>query len=95
VHGVLAVPVRVDREVKAVLYGMARTMDPLGDRVLDTAAAVAASVGRELAVELEVARRTRSCSRSRQPPRIRCSGNACCGCATARRRPRLVVPRRC
>jgi hypothetical protein len=59
VHGALAVPVRVGREVKAVFYGLARTMDPLGDRVLETAAAVAAAVGRELAVEFEVTRRLR------------------------------------
>jgi len=54
VQGALAVPVRVGREVKAVFDGWARTMDPLGDRVLDTAAALAASVGRELTVEIEL-----------------------------------------
>jgi hypothetical protein len=51
IQGALAMPVRVGREVKAVFYGLARTTDPLGDAVLDTAAAVAATVGRELAVE--------------------------------------------
>ena len=50
IHGALAVPARVGHAVKAVLYGLARTTDPLGDRVLDAAAAVAAAGGRELAV---------------------------------------------
>jgi LuxR family transcriptional regulator, regulator of acetate metabolism len=57
IYGVLAVPVRVGRDIRAVLYGVTRTADPLGDRVLDTASSVAAVVARELAVEIEVARR--------------------------------------
>ena len=59
IHGVLAVPVRVGKDIRAILYGLSRTADPLGDRVLDTASAVAATVARELAVEIEVARRMR------------------------------------
>src|SRR5437763_1697923 len=45
---------------RAVLYGLSRTGDPLGDRVLETASAVAATVARELAVEIEVAHRLRA-----------------------------------
>ena len=60
IHGALAVPARVGHAVKAVLYGLARTTDPLGDRVLDAAAAATAAGGRELAVEIEVARRLRA-----------------------------------
>jgi DNA-binding CsgD family transcriptional regulator len=56
-HGLLAVPVHVGREVRALLYGASRTTQPLGGRVLDAAARVAAGVGRELVVEYEVARR--------------------------------------
>ena len=37
IYGVLAVPVRVGRDVRAVLYGLSRTASPLGDRVLDIA----------------------------------------------------------
>ena len=59
IHGVLAVPVRVGKDIRAILYGLSRTADPLGDRVLDTASAVAATVARELAIEIEVARRMR------------------------------------
>jgi DNA-binding CsgD family transcriptional regulator len=59
IHGVLAVPVRVGKDIRAILYGLSRTADPLGDRVLATASAVAATVARELAVEIEVARRIR------------------------------------
>lgn len=57
IYGVLAVPVRVGRDVRAVLYGLSRTGSPLGDRVLDTASAVAATVARQLTVEIEVAHR--------------------------------------
>jgi LuxR family transcriptional regulator, regulator of acetate metabolism len=57
IYGVFTVPVRVGRDIRAVLYGVTRTADPLGDRVLDTASSVAAKVARELAVEIEVARR--------------------------------------
>ena len=42
IHGLLAVPVPVGREVRALLYGVARTSQPLGDRVLDASARVAA-----------------------------------------------------
>lgn len=58
-HGLLAVPVPVGREIRALLYGAARTAQPLGNRVLDASARIAATVGRELAVEFEVARRLR------------------------------------
>lgn len=58
-HGLLAVPVHVGREVRALLYGAARTTQPLGDRVLDASTRIAVAVGRELAVEYEVARRLR------------------------------------
>jgi DNA-binding CsgD family transcriptional regulator len=57
IHGVLAVPVRVGNDMRAVLYGVSRTAEPLGDRVLDTASTVAATLARELAVEIEVTRR--------------------------------------
>jgi LuxR family transcriptional regulator, regulator of acetate metabolism len=57
IYGVLAVPVRVGRDIRAVLYGLSRTASPLGDRVLDIASSVAAMVARELAVEIEVAHR--------------------------------------
>jgi LuxR family transcriptional regulator, regulator of acetate metabolism len=57
IYGVFAVPVRVGRDIRAVLYGVTRTADPLGDRVLVTASSVAAVVARELAIEIEVARR--------------------------------------
>lgn len=59
IHGLLAVPVPVGREVRALLYGVARTSAPFGDRVLDASARVAAAVARELIVECEVARRLR------------------------------------
>jgi LuxR family transcriptional regulator, regulator of acetate metabolism len=70
-HGLLAVPVPVGRELRAVLYGAARTTQPLGDRVLAASARVAAVVGRELAVEYEVARRLRMVEefRRREEPR--------------------------
>jgi LuxR family transcriptional regulator, regulator of acetate metabolism len=57
IYGVLAVPVRVGRDVRAVLYGLSRTASPLGDRVLDIASSVAAMLARELTVEIEVAHR--------------------------------------
>ena len=66
IHGAFAVPVRVGRDIRAVLYGLARTAQPLGDRVLATAASVAAGVGRELAIEIEVARRLRAVEQQRQ-----------------------------
>jgi hypothetical protein len=37
---------------ETVSYGLARTMGPLGDRVLDTAAALVASVGQRLVPKL-------------------------------------------
>jgi DNA-binding CsgD family transcriptional regulator len=49
-----------------VLYGLARTAQPLGDRVLVTAASIAAGVGRELAIEIEVVRRLRTIEQERQ-----------------------------
>ena len=70
-HGLLAVPVHVGREVRALLYGSARTTQPLGERVLDASARVAAALGREFAVEDEVARRLRIIEelRRREEPR--------------------------
>jgi LuxR family transcriptional regulator, regulator of acetate metabolism len=59
IHGVFALPVRVDTEIRAVLYGVSRTGDTLGDRVLHTASLVAGAVARQLAIETEVARRIR------------------------------------
>lgn len=73
VHGLLAVPVPVGREVRALLYGVARTPQPLGDRVLDAAARVAAAVARELTVECEVVRRLRlleDARRRAEPPGV-------------------------
>src|SRR3954452_22155457 len=66
IHGVLAVPVRVGKDVRAILYGLSRTADPLGDRVLDTASAVAATVARAIAVEIEVAHRMRAIAQQQQ-----------------------------
>ena len=66
IHGAFAVPVRVGHDIQAVLYGLTRTAQPLGDRVLATAALVAAGVGRELAIEIEVARRLRAIEQQRQ-----------------------------
>lgn len=73
IHGLLAVPVPVGREVRALLYGVARTSQPLGDRVLDASARVAAAVARELAVECEVVRRLRLLEDTRrraEPPAV-------------------------
>jgi DNA-binding CsgD family transcriptional regulator len=65
IHGAFAVPVPVGRDIRAVLYGLARTTQPLGDRVLATAATVAAGLGGELAIEVEVARRLRAAEQQR------------------------------
>ncbi|QJY44480.1 LuxR C-terminal-related transcriptional regulator [Pseudonocardia broussonetiae] len=70
-HGLLAVPVHVGRDVRALLYGSARTTQPLGERTLDASARVAAALAREFAVEYEVARRLRIVDelRRREEPR--------------------------
>jgi hypothetical protein len=52
------VPLRVGRDVTALIPVLARTMDPLGEPELDTAAGAATAVGRELGIEPEVTRRT-------------------------------------
>jgi LuxR family transcriptional regulator, regulator of acetate metabolism len=66
IHGAFAVPVRVGRNTHAVLYGLTRTAQPLGDRVLATAASVAAGLGREMTIEVEVFRRLRTIEQQRQ-----------------------------
>ncbi len=65
-RGAFAVPVRVSTDIRAMLYGVTRTAEPLGDRVLDAAASVAAGVGRELAIEIGVAARLRTIEQERQ-----------------------------
>jgi LuxR family transcriptional regulator, regulator of acetate metabolism len=57
IHGAFAVPVRLGSRSMAVVYGMMRTRQNLGDRVLVAAGSVAAQLAHELAVEIEVARR--------------------------------------
>jgi DNA-binding CsgD family transcriptional regulator len=56
-NGTFAVPVRVGPHVGGLIWGLMWTPQPLGDRVLDTARPVAARLGHELAVEIEVVRR--------------------------------------
>ncbi|MGW4600409.1 response regulator transcription factor [Streptomyces sp. NPDC004457] len=50
IRAVLAVPVVVRRRVRGVLYGALRTAQPLGDRTLDAAVAVARDVEQALVV---------------------------------------------
>jgi DNA-binding CsgD family transcriptional regulator len=69
IQGAFAVPVRVEREIRAVFYGLTRTIEPIGDRALTTAASVAAAVGRELSIEAEVARRLRAIEQDRRQRR--------------------------
>lgn len=52
-RSVLAVPVVVRRQVRAVLYGALRTAQPLGDRVLDAAVDTARDAARSLALREE------------------------------------------
>lgn len=56
-RSVLAVPVVVNRTVRAVLYGAIREPLELGDRMLAAAARVGAELATELAVREEVSRR--------------------------------------
>lgn len=73
IHGLLAVPVPVGREVRVLLYGVARTAQPLGDRVLAASARVAAALAQELTVECEVVRRLRLLEDTRrrtEPPAV-------------------------
>jgi DNA-binding CsgD family transcriptional regulator len=53
IHSVLAVPVVVRRRVRGVLYGALRTAQPLGDRTLSAAVAVARDVEQALVVRDE------------------------------------------
>ncbi|MFF8726151.1 response regulator transcription factor [Streptomyces sp. NPDC015171] len=54
IRSVLAVPVVVRRRVRGVLYGALRSAQPLGDRTLGAAVAVARDVEQALAVREEV-----------------------------------------
>lgn len=56
-RAVAAVPVMVGEAVSGLLYGGTREPLPLGDRVLETMARIAARLGRELTVRAEVERR--------------------------------------
>lgn len=56
-NGTFAVPVRVGPHIGGLIWGLVRTPQPLGDRMLDAARPVAARLGHELGVEIEVARR--------------------------------------
>jgi DNA-binding CsgD family transcriptional regulator len=53
IHAVLAVPVVVRRRVRGVLYGALRSAQPLGDRTLGVAVAVARDLEQTLAVRDE------------------------------------------
>ena len=57
IHSGFAVPVKVGGRTQALVYGINRTPQPFGDRVLEMAGPVAARLAQDLAVEIEVARR--------------------------------------
>lgn len=57
IHSGFAVPVKVGGHTQALVYGINRTPQPFGDRVLQTAGPVVARLTHDLAVEMEVARR--------------------------------------
>jgi LuxR family transcriptional regulator, regulator of acetate metabolism len=57
IHGGIAVPVRVGGRTRALIYGLTRSPQTVGDRALETAGAVGRLLAGDLAVEIEVARR--------------------------------------
>lgn len=56
-NGTFVVPIRVDGRCGALIWGLVRSPQPLGDRVLAAARPVAARLAHDLAVEIEVTRR--------------------------------------
>ena len=65
-RSIFAVPVPVGGHIQAVLSGGLRSGGPLGERVLDAAVSVAATLAREIAIEQEVARRLQAIEQQRQ-----------------------------
>lgn len=59
IHSVLAVPVVVDGQARAVLYGAHRASSPIGGRTADVMLASARRLSRELLIRDEVDRRVR------------------------------------
>jgi DNA-binding CsgD family transcriptional regulator len=66
VFGTFVVPVRVDGRVGALVWGLVRSPEPLGDRVLDAARPAAARLAHDLAVEIEVTRRLANLAEQRR-----------------------------
>jgi DNA-binding CsgD family transcriptional regulator len=56
-NGTFAVPVQAGSRIRAMIWGLTWTQRQFGDRTLESGARVAARLGQELAVEIEVTRR--------------------------------------